>query len=176
MDLAVANSITAVMKGVRMVQGTWNGMGERCGNANLLSVFITLHLKLNYSTCLDNMMMELTNSSKNINSLFGNRMIESCLPYVGTNAFAHKAGLHIHAVNKKPNFYEHIDPSIVGNLRNIVLSDSIGRSVLTDILGEKPDILFLPIAKKIIHSTESNNKIKQYNSIINAYKIYKKSI
>ena len=173
MDLAVANSITAVMKGVRMVQGTWNGIGERCGNANLLSVFLTLHLKLNYSSCLDNKIMHLTNSSMNINSLLGNRSIESCLPYVGTNAFAHKAGLHIHAVNKKPKFYEHVDPSIVGNVRNIILSDSIGRSVLTNMLGEKPDLQFLPIAKKIIHTADSNN-VKEM--IINAYKIYKESI
>lgn len=173
MDLAVANSITAVMKGVRMVQGTWNGMGERCGNANLLSVFLTLHIKLNYSSCLDNKMTQLTTSSKTINSIFGCRTIESCLPYVGTNAFAHKAGLHIHAVNKKPKFYEHIDPTIVGNIRNIILSDSIGRSVLTNILGEKPDLQFLPIAKKIIHTTDSNN-VKE--KIINAYKLYKKII
>jgi len=168
-DLAVSNSITAVQTGVRMVQGTWNGMGERCGNANLISVACTLQLKVKYTTCLSSRMNTLTDTSDKIISLFGNRVIDHYYAYVGKYAFTHKAGLHIQAVQKNSSLYEHISPSLVGNKNKMLFSESISRASLVSILGIVPDVLFLPIAKQIIHSTPVN---KHTRKIKEAYQLF----
>lgn len=171
LDLATANSIMAVNKGIRMVQGTWNGMGERCGNANLLSVFCNLYFKLNYKCCIsDEKFKYLTDSSRKIDNIFGSRPVESILPYIGKNAFSHKAGLHINAINKKAEYYEHINPELIGNNRNIILSDLIGTSSLTNILNERPHINFLQIAKNIILNNKDINNLN--NELIESYKIF----
>ncbi len=129
-DTAVANSLAAVRAGVRMVQGTLNGLGERCGNANLVSIIPTLMLKMGYTTgikCLPG----LTQLSRSFDKWL-NRIPDRFAPYVGASAFAHKGGLHASAVEKNPVCYEHVDPTTVGNKRTILISDQAGRSnVLT---------------------------------------------
>ena len=172
LDLATSNSIAAVHKGIRMVQGTWSGIGERCGNANLLSVFCNLYFKLNYKCCISDINFKyLTDSSRKIEKIFGSRTIESVLPYVGKNSFSHKAGLHINAIKKQSVFYEHINPELVGNNRNIILSDLMGTSALIEILNERPHIKFLKIAKNIIINNIDKNNLN--NELIETYKIFK---
>jgi 2-isopropylmalate synthase len=170
MDFAVANSIIAVRNGCRMIQGTWNGMGERCGNANLISIFCTLHFKLKFDCCMNGNFEHLTKSSNFIETIFGKRTIDSCASYVGKNAFSHKGGLHLCAVRKNPKFYEHINPDLIGNNRILILSDMIGSSSLIDILGERPDKKFLNIAKKII--IENKNKESLNSELKNKYLEY----
>ncbi len=129
---AVANSLTAVLAGVRQVQGTINGLGERCGNANLISLIPTIVLKKSFSDNFDikineNKIKTLTECSRLLDEIL-NRKSNRRAAYVGPSAFAHKGGLHVSAVSKNPKTYEHIDPSLVGNIRNIVVSDQAGRS------------------------------------------------
>jgi 2-isopropylmalate synthase len=129
---AVANSLTAVLAGVRQVQGTINGLGERCGNANLISLIPTIVLKKSFSDNYEikineNKIKTLTECSRLLDEIL-NRKSNRRAAYVGPSAFAHKGGLHVSAVSKNPKTYEHIDPSLVGNIRNIVVSDQAGRS------------------------------------------------
>ncbi|CAK0764558.1 (R)-citramalate synthase [Azospirillaceae bacterium] len=127
-DLAVANSLAAVQAGVRMVQGTLNGLGERCGNANLTSLIPTLMLKMGFQTGISSEgLKRLTRVSRMLDEHL-NRASNRHAPYVGESAFAHKGGLHVSAVEKNPACYEHIDPARVGNRRVIVVSDQAGRS------------------------------------------------
>ncbi len=129
---AVANSFAAVSAGARQVQGTINGLGERCGNANLMSIIPTIHLKkyLN-KNFLTNIKSEninkITQTSRLLDEIL-NRKPNQHLPYVGAAAFSHKGGLHVSAVQKDPKTYEHIEPKLVGNTRNIVVSDQSGKS------------------------------------------------
>ena len=129
---AVANSLAAVWAGVRQVQGTINGLGERCGNANLMSLIPTFFLKEDFATNFqlkikpDNI-KKLTECSRLLDEIL-NRKPNKHLPYVGAAAFSHKGGLHVSAVQKDPKTYEHIDPEEVGNSRNIVVSDQSGKS------------------------------------------------
>ena len=129
---AVANSLTAIHAGVRQVQGTINGLGERCGNANLVSIIPTLLLKpyfkdnFDLTISIDNLRL-LTDLSRLQDEIL-NRSSNKTAPYVGASAFAHKGGLHASAVNKDPKTYEHIEPSIVGNQRQIVISEQSGKS------------------------------------------------
>jgi 2-isopropylmalate synthase len=125
---AVANSLAAVDAGARMVQGTLNGLGERCGNANLCSLIPSLKLKTRYEIGIgDKQLAQLTHVSHLLDELL-NRAPNRRQPYVGESAFAHKGGLHVSAVAKDPRSYEHIDPQLVGNRRHIVMSDQAGRS------------------------------------------------
>ncbi len=125
---AVANSLAAVRAGARQVQGTLNGLGERCGNANLISVIPSLVLKMGYETAVDaNDMTRLTHLSRMLDERL-NRAPNRSAPYVGESAFAHKGGLHVSAVERDPRCYEHIVPELVGNHRHIVVSDQAGRS------------------------------------------------
>ena len=125
---AVANSLAAVRAGARQVQGTLNGLGERCGNANLISVIPNLVLKMGYDTGIAaDGMAQLTQVSRLIDERL-NRQPSRNAPYVGASAFAHKGGLHVSAVEKDPTTYEHVDPALVGNERHIVVSDQSGRS------------------------------------------------
>jgi len=125
---AVANSLAAVRAGARQVQGTLNGLGERCGNANLVSIIPSLVLKMGYETSVSpSDLTRLTHVSR----LFDERLNRSpnrSAPYVGESAFAHKGGLHVSAVEKDPRCYEHIVPELIGNHRHIVVSDQAGRS------------------------------------------------
>ena len=129
---AVANSLMAVQSGVRQIQGTINGLGERCGNANLMSLIPTLFLKNEFSDKFElNIKREnlknLTQCSRLLDELL-NIKPNKHLSYVGASAFSHKGGMHVSAVQKDPKTYEHINPKEVGNSRNIVVSDQAGQS------------------------------------------------
>jgi 2-isopropylmalate synthase len=125
---AVANSLAAVEAGVRQVQGTINGLGERCGNANLISIIPTLMLKLGFDVGIsEKKLTHLTKTSHFLDDLL-NKERDKFAPYVGKYAFAHKGGLHVSAIAKNPKSYEHIEPEKVGNERQIMVSDQAGRS------------------------------------------------
>lgn len=125
---ALANSLAAVDAGARHVQGTLNGLGERCGNANLISLIATLALKTDHVLAIPRARLkELTPVSRLLDERL-NRAPSRNAPYVGESAFAHKGGLHVSAVEKDPRTYEHIDPALVGNRRHVVVSDQSGRS------------------------------------------------
>jgi 2-isopropylmalate synthase len=125
---AVANSLAAVRAGARQVQGTLNGLGERCGNANLISVIPNLMLKMGFETGVaDDALPQLTHVSRLLDERL-NRQPARNAPYVGASAFAHKGGVHVSAVEKHPSTYEHVDPALVGNQRHIVVSDQSGRA------------------------------------------------
>ena len=123
-DLAVANSLAAVEGGATMVQGTINGLGERCGNANLCSVIPNLALKMGREISISDI-TPLTSLS-NFISETANVAIDPKLPYVGRSAFAHKAGVHVNALMKDEKTYEHIDPRLVGNERRLLMSELSG--------------------------------------------------
>jgi 2-isopropylmalate synthase len=110
-----------------MVQGTINGYGERCGNANLCSVIPNLQLKLGYSCIADTQLMQLTEASRAISEVV-NLAPDDHAPFVGRSAFAHKGGIHVSAVERNPLTYEHIAPELVGNQRRIVISEQSGLS------------------------------------------------
>jgi len=125
---AVANSLAAVRAGVRQVQGALNGLGERCGNANLVTIIPTLMLKMGYDIGISaEGLKRLSHLSRMVDERL-NRAPDKSQPYVGSSAFAHKGGLHVSAVEKDPRTYEHADPAAIGNQRHIVVSDQAGRS------------------------------------------------
>jgi len=131
-EQAVANTFAAVRAGARQIQGTLNGLGERCGNANLTSIIPTLLLKEPYrsrfATGVDQAALaKLTATSRLLDELL-NRAPDRHAPYVGEAAFAHKGGIHVSAVEKDPATYEHVAPEIVGNRRRTLVSDQAGRS------------------------------------------------
>ena len=126
----VANALAAINTGVRHVQGTINGLGERCGNTNLVSLIPSLVLKTNFHTNVEKQNLKLlTKISHTLNDIL-NQPKSKNAPYVGENAFSHKGGLHASAVAKDPSTYEHIDPEVVGNSRNVIISDQAGKSNL----------------------------------------------
>jgi 2-isopropylmalate synthase len=125
---AAAVSLAAVRAGVRHVQGSLNGLGERCGNANLITVIPSLVLKMGYETSVtEDDLGKLTHLSRLLDERL-NRPPNRGAPYVGESAFAHKGGLHVSAVEKDPATYEHVDPEKIGNRRHVVVSDQSGRS------------------------------------------------
>lgn len=127
-DSAVANSMAAVQAGVRQVQGTINGIGERCGNANLISLIPNLMVKLGFETGVSEAKLKhLTSLARMVDDRL-NRDSNPHAPYVGTAAFAHKGGLHVSAMAKDTSSYEHINPDRVGNERRILVSDKSGKS------------------------------------------------
>ena len=128
-ETAVANTIMAVRMGARQVQGTINGYGERCGNANLCSIIPILKLKLGIDCISDEQLKKLTEVSRFVSEV-ANLAHPNNLPYVGRSAFAHKGGVHVSAVLRNPETYEHIDPSLVGNRRRILVSELSGRSTI----------------------------------------------
>ncbi|MBM3507169.1 MAG: citramalate synthase [Alphaproteobacteria bacterium] len=131
-DNAVANSLAAVRAGVRHVQGTLNGIGERCGNANLVSIIPTLLLKPDFAEHYETGvgsegLRQLTHVSRLLDERL-NRAPNTHAPYVGDAAFAHKGGLHGSAVAKDPRTYEHVSPELVGNRRHVLVSDQAGKA------------------------------------------------
>ncbi|SDP22601.1 citramalate synthase [Desulforhopalus singaporensis] len=127
-ETAVANSITAVSVGkVKQIQGTINGFGERCGNANLTSIIPALVFKLGVECEVRKHIEQLNSTSRLVNEL-ANLPHNRYQPYVGESAFAHKGGIHVSAVKKNPVTYEHITPDKIGNIRRILISDQSGRS------------------------------------------------
>jgi 2-isopropylmalate synthase len=125
--LAVANSLAAVEAGASQVQGTMNGFGERCGNANLCTVLPNLQLKLGYKCVNARQLKKLGDVSRRLYEL-ANAVPDRQSPYVGLSAFAHKGGLHVSAIRRDSTSYEHVDPTLVGNEQRVLVSDLSGRS------------------------------------------------
>lgn len=125
--MAVANAVAAVEAGARMVQGTINGYGERCGNADLTTLIPILTLKMHRHTIGDNNLSRLKSLSRFVSET-ANIVPLNSRPFVGKSAFAHKGGIHVSAIMKTPRAYEHIDPCLVGNERRVLVSDMSGKS------------------------------------------------
>ncbi len=128
-ECAVANSLAAVEQGARLVQGTVNGYGERCGNANLVSIIPSLALKMGFEVLEPERLGELTALS-NFVAETANLQPDDWAPYVGMNAFAHKGGMHQQGMNADARSYEHIDPTVVGNDRRVLVSELSGRGTI----------------------------------------------
>ncbi len=155
-ELAVANTLVAVENGIKMVQGTINGFGERCGNANLCSIIPNLILKMN-KNCLNGKesLVKLTKLSRFVNEVLNKRHFRH-QPFVGISAFTHKGGVHVSAVLKASETYEHINPEFVGNKRRIVVSDLSGKSNIF----AKAEELGLKINEKSEIAKEVLNRVK----------------
>lgn len=154
--LAVANTLMAVEGGVSLVQGVLLGFGERTGNANLSTVIADLELKSGMKCLPEGKIAELTPTVRRIAEI-ANISLDNGMPYVGTNAFAHKAGMHIDAVTKNPLSYEHVPPESVGNERVFLMSEVAGRSLII----EKIHKFDANITKSSPVVTEIVNKVKQ---------------
>ena len=155
---AVANSIAAVEAGVRQVQGTINGLGERCGNANLITLIPTLSLKMGFDVGIkESDLKNLVKTSNFLDDLL-NKERDKFAPYVGFYAFSHKGGLHVSAVAKNAKSYEHIEPEKIGNERQIMISDQAGRSNIIARL------------KEIGLNTNDEIKSGQISSLVNKVK------
>ncbi len=127
---AVANSLAAVESGARHVQGTLNGLGERTGNTNLTTVIPNLQLKMGYTCLPDGRLTRLTEVSNHVAEVL-NRPLNPQAPYVGASAFAHKAGLHVSAIARAKDAYEHVSPDLVGNGTRFLVSEMAGRATVT---------------------------------------------
>jgi len=128
-ELAVANSLVAVRQGATQVQGTMNGIGERCGNVDLCSVIANLSLKYGYQLLQPGSLQRLTETSRYVYEI-ANMNLRPGQPFVGASAFAHKGGMHTHAVAKNPLSYEHVVPELIGNERRILVSELSGQSTI----------------------------------------------
>src|SRR6266542_2314946 len=128
-DVATANTLAAVSRGATQVQGTINGIGERCGNADLVSIIANLGLKLGYEVLRPDNLLHLTEVSRYVYDT-ANMNFRPNQPFVGISAFAHKGGMHTHAIARNTASYEHIDPALVGNERRILVSELSGQSTI----------------------------------------------
>jgi len=155
-ELAVANALAAVKAGAVHVQGTVNGYGERCGNANLCSIIPNLQLKMGYECVSSDKLQHLSTLSKFVSEL-GNLSPDHKQPFVGRSAFAHKGGIHVSAVIKNEQTYEHIRPELVGNERRVLVSDLSGKSNVC----YKSDELGLDVDKYSKESSEIVQKLKE---------------
>ena len=159
-ELAVANSIEAVQNGAILVQGTINGFGERCGNANLISIIPSLILKMGKK--LNGITEENLKKLRDI-SIFvydlANLMPNERQPFVGSSAFAHKGGVHVNAVQKDPRTYEHIPPEKVGNVRRILISEQSGKSNIVEKIKNMPGLADLVSNESLMKSVL--NRIKE---------------
>jgi 2-isopropylmalate synthase len=133
MGTAVANSLLAVRKGVRHVQGTFTGFGERCGNANLSSIIPGLQLKQGYECVPEGSLKKFTQTARLINEI-SNIPLANNLPFVGSSAFSHKGGMHIDGVSKVAHSFEHISPQLVGNKRRFLMSEMSGKSSILEMI------------------------------------------
>jgi 2-isopropylmalate synthase len=168
-EQAVANSFAAVRAGARQIQGTLNGLGERCGNANLVSIIPTLKLKPDYAKkfeigVTDEALGRLARVSHALDELL-NRAADRHAPYVGESAFATKAGIHASAIVKEPATYEHVEPERVGNKRKLLVSDQAGRS---NVLAEL-DRIGLAIDKNDPRVMRLLDEVKEREAIGYAY-------
>jgi len=137
--LAVANALAAIRAGASQAQGTINGVGERCGNMDLLSLVAILRLKYQLDCLQPNTLIKLTEVSRYVYEL-ANMNLNAGQPFVGTSAFAHKGGMHVHAIQKDASTYEHVDPELVGNSRKILVSELSGASNIAAKAGRKFEI------------------------------------
>lgn len=127
-ELAVANSLAAARVGATHVQGTINGIGERCGNANLISIIPDLQLKMKINCGISSEQLQQLGALSRFVNEMANRLPWKHQPFVGLNAFAHKGGIHVSAIRKASELYEHVSPDLVGNKQRVLLSDQAGRS------------------------------------------------
>jgi 2-isopropylmalate synthase len=148
-DCATANTLAAVRAGARHVQGTINGLGERCGNANLCTVIPNLAFKMGFDCLAPEKIKTLTEVSRFIFEV-GNLNPVMNMPYVGESAFAHKAGLHVDALRKDKRTYEHIDPALIGNERRFLISELSGKSNVLAELEKAKITQDKKLAKKIL--------------------------
>ncbi len=155
-ELGVANSLAAVKAGARQIQGTINGFGERCGNANLCSIIPNLQLKMNYRCISDEQLQTLTSVARYVDEIANVHMPVN-QPFVGTAAFAHKGGIHVSAIMKHPKTYEHIVPGLVGNEQRVLVSELAGQSNLLF----KAQELNLDLSKENTQSGEVIQLIKE---------------
>jgi len=157
--LAVANSITAVRMGCTQIQGTFNGLGERCGNADLTTIMAILHTKMGHKVIPENKLAHLMEASHFISEISNSRLPDNH-PFVGHSAFAHKGGIHIDAMLKNPLAYEHVDPNLVGNHRRFITSELAGKMPIV-LKAEKMDLHLdkkSPEAKKILEALQLKEK------------------
>lgn len=145
--VAIANTMAAVNTGAVQIQGTLNGIGERCGNANLATLIANLQLKKFYDVISCDCMLRLSGVCRAVAQI--SNISTYGLPYISHTAFSHKAGMHVDAVMKNPSSFEHIDPETVGNRRNILISEVSGKGAL------------LPIIKEIAPSVEKNSEVTE---------------
>ena len=129
-DLAIANSLASVDAGAMQVQGCMNGYGERCGNTNLCSLIPNLQIKKEFDV-IGEKISKLSNTARQIAEI-SNKSLNASMPFVGRSAFAHKAGVHASGVRKNSQTYEHIDPSLVGNMRRFLISDQAGSASIKE--------------------------------------------
>ncbi len=134
-ECAVANSIAAIKSGAIQIQGSFIGIGERCGNANLSTLIPNLQIKLNYECVNEESIKNITSTSRYIAEV-ANISINENMPYVGKNSFAHKAGMHVDGVKKATQSFEHISPELVGNSRSFLLSEAAGRNAILSKLSK----------------------------------------
>jgi 2-isopropylmalate synthase len=152
-DCANANTIAAVHAGARHIQGTINGLGERCGNANLCTIIPNLTLKMGFEVLGDDKLKTLTEVSRFVFEI-ANLNPVTTMPYVGESAFAHKGGLHIDAIRKNKRTYEHITPELVGNERRFLISELSGRSSVLAKLEETKIAEDRALAAKILRKVQ----------------------
>ena len=155
-ELGVANSLAAVQAGARQVQGTINGFGERCGNANLCSIIPNLQLKLGYDCVSEEQLKSLTSVARYVSEI-ANATMPLNQPYVGAAAFAHKGGVHVSAIMKHPSTYEHIRPEAVGNKQRVLVSELAGQSNVV----LKAQELNLDLSKENPQTKQIIEKIKE---------------
>ncbi len=155
-ELAVANTLAAISAGARQVQGTINGYGERCGNANLCSIMPTLQLKMGYSCVSDEQLKSLTSVARYVSEIANVHMPVN-QPYVGNAAFAHKGGIHVSAIMKDSKTYEHIEPLLVGNKQRVLVSELAGQS---NILSKAQE-MGLDVNPESMKSREVIDRIKE---------------
>lgn len=155
-ELGVANSLAAVHAGARQVQGTINGIGERCGNANLCSIIANLQLKFNYHCVSEQQLASLTSVARYVSEI-ANVHLPVNQPFVGSAAFAHKGGIHVSAILKHSSTYEHIQPELIGNKQRVLVSELAGQSNLLF----KAQELNLDISKEHAKTKDIISKVKE---------------
>jgi 2-isopropylmalate synthase len=176
LDLAVANSLAAIRMGCQHVQGTFNGLGERCGNADLCTIIAICHSKLGLKTIPEQNVKLLTETSYFLSEISNIKLADNH-PFVGHSAFAHKAGVHIDAMLKNPLAYEHLDPQVVGNHRRFLTSELAGKMPIIlkasqlDVQLDKKS----PQAKKILKSLQQKEQAGyQYEAADASFELFMK--
>ncbi len=153
-DCAIAGSLAAVHAGARQVQGTINGLGERCGNANLCTVIPNLAFKMGFDVLTPEKIKSITEVSRFVFEICNLTPVTN-MPYVGESAFAHKAGLHVDALRKNKRTYEHVDPALVGNERRFLISELSGKSNILAELEKAKITEDKKLAKKILERVQN---------------------
>jgi len=175
-DCATANTLAAVRAGARHVQGTANGLGERCGNANLFAVIPNLVFKMDFDCLRPEKIKTLTEVSRFIFEISNLNPVTN-MPYVGESAFAHKAGLHVDALRKEKRAYEHIDPALIGNERRFLISELSGKSNILAELEKAKITQDKKLAKKILdHVQQLENEGYQFEAANASFDLLVKKI